>query len=103
MAPGPSVAEHTPALPGQPAVDLGHERRRLLVADQDVANGGAGQRIGEVDVLLAGNAEHACDALVLEALDEELRRTPTSFGHGNERTESSPERKPRVRQRMVAP
>ena len=81
MAPGPRVAEQTPALPGEPAVDLGHERRRLLVADQDVANGGPGQRIGEVDVLFPGDAEHAGDTLVLEALDEELSRTPSTLSH----------------------
>ena len=62
-------------------MDLGHERRRLLVADQDVANGGPGERIGEVDVLLPGNAEHTGDSLVLEALDEEFSGTPSSFSH----------------------
>ncbi len=66
---------------GESAVDLGHERRRLLVADQDVANRGPGKRIGEVDVLLPGNAEHAGDTLVLEALDEEFSGTPPSFSH----------------------
>ena len=75
-------------LAGEPAVHLGHERRRLLVADQHVANGGPGKRIGQMDVLLARDAEHACDALVLEALDEELSRTPSSFGHSSERSES---------------
>jgi hypothetical protein len=35
------------------------------VADQDVANGGPGQGIGEVDVLFPGDAEHAGDTLVL--------------------------------------
>ena len=88
MAPGPRVAEQTPALPGEPAVDLGHERRRLLVADQDVADGGSGQRLGEVDVLLPGNAEHAGDALVLEALDQEFSGTPSFVSHSTERTES---------------
>ncbi len=57
------------------------------MADQDVANGGPGERIGEVDVLFPGDAEHAGDALVLEALDEEFSGTPWSFSHGTERTE----------------
>jgi hypothetical protein len=48
----------------------------LLVADQDVANGGPGQRVGEVDVLFSWDAEHASDTLVLEALDEEVSGTP---------------------------
>ena len=82
MAPGPRVAEQTPALAGESAVHLGHERRRLLVADQDVANGGPRQRIGEVDVLFPGDAEHTGDALVLEALDEEFGGPPSSFSHG---------------------
>ena len=67
MAPGPRVAEQTPGAPGQAAEDLGHERRRLLVADQDITDGRPGQGVGEVDVLLTGDAEHARDALVLEA------------------------------------
>ena len=68
-------------------MDLGHERRRLLVADQDVANGGPGQSIGEVDVLFTGDAEHASDTLVLEALNEEFCGTPWFVRHSTERTE----------------
>ena len=71
-------------------MDLGHERRRLLVADQDVANGGPGERIGEVDVLFPGDAEHTGDTLVLEALDEEFGGTPSSFSHGRSVRESRP-------------
>ena len=57
-------------LAGEPAVDLSHERRCLLVANQHVADGGPGERVGQMDVLLSGDAEHARDALVLEALDK---------------------------------
>ncbi len=60
-------------LAGQPAVDLGHERGRLLVADEHVADRGRRQRLDEMDVLLAGNPEHVRDALVLEAPDDQLR------------------------------
>ena len=88
MAPGPSVAEQTPALTGQPPVDLGHEGRRLLVADQDVANRGPGERIGEVDILLTGDAEHTGDSFVLEAPDEEFSGPSSSLGHKTDRSES---------------
>ena len=47
------------------------------------------ERIGEVDVLLAGDAEHARDAFVLEALDEEFSGAPSSFSHATERTPRS--------------
>ncbi len=62
---------HTRA-PGQAAEDLGHERRRLLMADQDITDGRPGQRIGEVDVLLTGDPEHASDALVLKAAHKQV-------------------------------
>ena len=75
------MAEQTPGSAGEAALDLGHEGRRLLVADQDVANGGPGERIGEVDVLFSGDAEQTGDTLVLEALDEEFGGTPSSFSH----------------------
>ncbi len=72
MAPGPEGRRAHTGAPGQPAEDLGHERRRLLVPDQDVPDGRPGQSVGEVDVLLAGDAEHARDALVLEAAYEQV-------------------------------
>ena len=81
MAPGPRVAEHTPRAAGKAAEDLGHERCRLLVADQDVADGRPDQGVGEVDVLLAGDAEHARDALVLEAAHEQVRDASLVLGH----------------------
>ena len=92
---GPQGGRADSGSAGQSAVDLGHERRRLLVADQDVANGGPGQRIGEVDVLLPRDAEHTGDTLVLEALDEEFSGTPWSFSHRPERTESGGEKSDR--------
>ena len=74
---------HTGA-PGDAAEDLGHERRRLLVANQHVPNGGAGQSVGEVDVLLARDAEHAGDALVLEAAHEQVGDTAVARSHASE-------------------
>ena len=35
VAPGPSVDMHTPGAAGEPAVDVGHERRALLVVRGD--------------------------------------------------------------------
>ncbi len=74
VAPGPSVAMHTPARAGQPAVDVGHERRALLVPRRDELDRAVEQRVHHVDVLLAGNAEDVLDAFVLEALDQQLGR-----------------------------
>ena len=68
---------------GQAPEDFGHERRRLLVADQHVPNRRPGQSVGEVDVLLPGNAEHARDTLMLEAAHEQVGDTSMVFGHGS--------------------
>ena len=60
---------------GQPAVDVGHERRALLVVRGDELDRAVEQRVHDVDVLLAGNAEDVLDAFVLEAADQELGGT----------------------------
>ena len=57
---------------GNPAVHLGHERRRLLVPGQDVADVRGGQRLHEADVLFAGYPEDDGNALVFQALDHQL-------------------------------
>jgi hypothetical protein len=62
------------------------------VPNQDVANGGTGERIGEVDVLFPRDAEHTSDVLVLETLDEEFRGAPLSLSHRPERTPVSIDR-----------
>ena len=65
---------HANARPArQPAVDVGHEGRALLMARRDELDRAVEQRIHDVDVLLARNAEDVFDALVLEASYEELR------------------------------
>ena len=58
----------------QPPVDVGHERRALLVARRDVADGlGPRQRVEDVHRLLAGHREDPLAALGGEAVDEEVR------------------------------
>ena len=57
---------------GQASVHVGHERRALLVVRGDELDRAVEQRIHHVDVLFAGNAEDVLDALVLEALHEQL-------------------------------
>src|SRR5690606_33765011 len=52
--------------------DLGHERRRLLVPDEDVPDRRVPQRVDEADVLLTGYPEDVLDALLLETADEKL-------------------------------
>ena len=60
-----------PGAAGQPAVDLGHERRALLVPGQHVPDRGPGDGVHQPDVLLARDAEDVRDALVLQALDDQ--------------------------------
>ena len=62
---------------GDPAVHLGHERCRLLVTGQHIPDLGRGQRLHEADVLLARQPEDHLDALVFQALDDQLG----SFAH----------------------
>ena len=49
IAPGLGSPNRRPSA-GQPTVDLGHERRRLLMTDQHVPDRRASQRVGEADV-----------------------------------------------------
>ena len=64
-------------LAGQPPVGRGHEAGRLLVARDHQLDARGAQRLDDVEVLLAGNAEDALDAFVLERGDEEIG----AFGH----------------------
>ena len=57
---------------GQPPVGGGHEAGRLLVARNDEANARLAQRLEQVQVLLAGNAEDVLDPLGFEGPDEEI-------------------------------
>ena len=68
------------------AEDLGHERRRLLVPHQHVADGRPRKGLGEVDVLFSGYPEHTGDPFVLQAVYEELRDAPCPLHHVTERT-----------------
>ena len=54
-------------------VPLGHVARPLLVAHQDVADGGVDDRVVDREDGAARQAEHHVDPLHLEALDEGLR------------------------------
>ncbi len=61
-----------PRLAGDHRVPLGHVSGALLVADQDVADGGVDDRVVDGQDGPAGQAEHDVDPLHLEALDEGL-------------------------------
>ena len=66
---------------GQPAMDIGHERRALLVAGRDVADDVvARQRIEDVHRLLAGDGEDVVAALGGEAIDEQVGGAAGTFG-----------------------
>ena len=55
--PWPERRRAYPGLSRQTAVDLGHERRGLLVADEDVPDLRAVQRVHQVYILLTWDAE----------------------------------------------
>ena len=77
---------------GQPAMDVGHERRALLVAGRHVADAlVARQRVEDVHRLLAGHGEDVLAALGGKAVDEQVggaagrarggRHGPPRVGH----------------------
>ena len=69
----PEGAETAGRVAGQPAIDLRHERRALLVPTPDEPDlVGLLERHHEVGVLLARHAEDVLDALVLETLHEQI-------------------------------
>ena len=61
-----------PGTAGQPAIDIRDEGGALLVPGWHELHRGVDQRVEEVDVLLARDAEDIVDAFVLEAAREEL-------------------------------
>ena len=63
---------------GQPAVHVGHVGAALLVADRDERDARVGQRLVEVERLLARDPEDVPHALGLEALHEDIGRPATS-------------------------
>ena len=70
---GTERGEADAGLAGEPARGVGHERRALLVAGRHEGDElRAVEGLAEVERLLAGDAEDELDALVLEAVDEEL-------------------------------
>ena len=58
---------------GEATVRRRHEARSLLVAGNHQLDARVAQRLDHVEVLLAGNAEDALDAFVLERRDEKIR------------------------------
>ena len=58
---------HANARPArQPSVDVGHESGTLLMMRGDKSDWTVEQRVHDIDVLFAGNAEDVLDAFVLE-------------------------------------
>ena len=60
-------------LAGEPAVGGGHERRRLLVARDNELDVRRAERLEEIEVLLARQAEDVLDALLFQLSDEQVR------------------------------
>ena len=60
--------------------DLAHLNGAALVTRRDESDRRVGERVDDVEVLLARQAEHILDALVLEARNEELRDVALRLG-----------------------
>ena len=75
-----------PGAAGQPAVDLGHKRRRLLMTHQHIPDRRADQGVSEADVFLTGDAEYDGDALPLQAAHQQIRDARLYHGHPPEPT-----------------
>ena len=71
--PRPERRRAYPGLSRQTAVDLGHERRGLLVADEDVPDLRAVQRVHQVYILLTWDAEDVLYTFVLKTTHDQLR------------------------------
>lgn len=66
-------------LAGQPAMRGGHEGGSLLVTGQHQLDFGGAERFHEIEILLAGYAEDAIDALVLQRRDKQVRSFDLAF------------------------
>ena len=73
VAPGPEVATATPTCPGRAGEPVGHVRRALLVADQDVPDRVLGHRVVGRQNRAARIAEDRADALPHQAFPDDLR------------------------------
>ena len=85
---GPQGGHRNGGPAGQPAMDVRHECRALLVAGRNVPDagrlsGGSGQGIQDVHGLLAGHREDVVAAFGREALDQERRRVAAGRGVGH--------------------
>ena len=74
---GPERRDANAGFAGEPAIGRGHERGALLVPGQHQLDRGSAQTLDHVEIFLAGNAEDAVDALVLQRGDNQVR----TFGH----------------------
>ena len=68
----------------QPAVYIRHKRGALLVTGGDEADGRGGQRLDDLQILLAGNAEYDLHALCGEALNQFLGNVHADSSHMKE-------------------
>ena len=69
---GPERGQADPGATGEPTPHIGHERGRLFVAYGNELDGRAGERVVDVERLLARDAEYVAHALTRETADEEL-------------------------------
>ena len=69
----PVLVSTNTGLTCEPTVDLRHERRTLLAADENEPNRRTADSIHDPDILLAGKAENVFDSFIFQTLNQELR------------------------------
>ncbi len=72
-------ADADPGAAGQTPVGRGHERGRLLVPGQDELDSGGAQRLDDIEILFAGDAEDALNTLIFQRRNQKVR----ALGHAN--------------------
>jgi hypothetical protein len=71
---GSERGETDPGLAGEAAVGRGHEARTLFVSREHELDARGAQRLEQIEVLLAGNAENVLDSFGFQRPHEQVRR-----------------------------
>jgi hypothetical protein len=91
---GPKRAEAHSRPSSEPAVCSRHERSRLFMSGNEKLDARSPERLDDVEILLAGNAEDVFDAFVVQSRNQQVG----SFGHFNGILVSQDRAPPRVAQ-----
>ena len=90
IAPGPERPEADAGAPGEAPVHVGHVGPALLVSNRDEGDRGVGQRLVEIEGLLARDPEDVLDPFRLQALDEDVAGAPVTLSHRMQASTATP-------------